>query len=775
MPPVLPLEGEEIEVSGIVQGVGFRPFVWRLAQRLGVRGDVRNAGDRVLVRAGADRAALDAFAAALAAEAPPLARVERIVRRPAPVPAEGFAIVESGAGAVSVGVVPDVATCPACRAEIADPSGRRHRYAFTNCTDCGPRFSIVTGLPYDRPATTMAGFALCPACRAEYDDPADRRFHAQPIACPACGPRLWLEGADTAPGEDAIATAARLLKAGAILAVKGIGGFHIACDAGNAEAVATLRARKHRPAKPLAVMADMETAARLCAIDATARAGLEHPSAPIVLLPLLPEAPLAPGVAPGQRHLGLMLPYTPLHHLLVAAVGAPLVMTSGNRSSAPQVFRDADARAELAGIVDAFLMHDRPIARRLDDSVARIAAGRLRVMRRGRGLAPMPLPLPEDFADAPPALALGGELKSAVCLTHGPRALLSHHLGDLDEPATGDAFEETLADLTAIFSHSPAVVAVDAHPGYRATRLGIALAEERGLPLEQVQHHHAHMAAAMAENGWRRADGPVVGIALDGLGLGDDGTVWGAEVLVCDYVGSRRAGRLSSIPLAGGDVASREPWRVLAAHLDRALGRDAVDREARLAPLFADRPLATVRAMIDRGLNAPLASSAGRLFDAAACLLDLAPARLSHEGEAAMALEAAALGAEAAPYPFAIGPGGDGLTEIDPAPLWRAMMADLAAGRPVADMAAAFHGGLAAAFCDVAARIARTEGVGAVALGGGVFQNALLLEATVRRLEAAGLRALAPLQVPAGDGGLAFGQAVIAAARRMEHASAASA
>lgn len=766
------MEGEEIEVSGIVQGVGFRPFVWRLAQRLAVRGDVRNAGDRVVIHAGADRATLDAFAAALAAEAPPLARVERIARRPAPVPADGFAIIESGAGAVSVGVVPDVATCPACRAEIADPAARRHRYAFTNCTDCGPRFSIVTGLPYDRPATTMAGFPLCPACRAEYEDPADRRFHAQPIACPACGPRLWLEGAEAGPGEDAIAAAARLLKAGAILAVKGIGGFHIACDAGNAEAVATLRARKHRPTKPLAVMADLATAHRLCAIDSPARAALEHPSAPIVLLELLPDAPLAPGVAPGQRHLGLMLPYTPLHHLLIAAAGAPLVMTSGNRASAPQVFRDADARADLAGIVDAFVMHDRPIARRLDDSVARFAAGQLRVMRRGRGLAPMPLALPEDFADAPPALALGGELKSAVCLTHGARALLSHHLGDLDEPATGDAFEETLADLAAIFSHTPAVVAVDAHPDYRATRLGTALAAGLGLPLEQVQHHHAHMAAAMAETGWRRADGAVVGIALDGLGLGDDGTVWGAEVLVCDYVRSRRVARLSPIPLAGGDVASREPWRVLAAHLDRALGRDAVDRTPLLAPLFAGRPLATVRAMIDRGLNAPQASSAGRLFDAAACLMGLAPVRLSHEGEAAMALEATADGATAPPYPFAIAASGDGPAAFDPAPLWRAMVADLSAGRPRAQMAAAFHAGLAAAVCDLARAVAQAEGLGAVALGGGVFQNARLLEETIRRLEAAGLRVLAPAQVPANDGGLAFGQAAIAAARHLARANA---
>ncbi|ABS65599.1 (NiFe) hydrogenase maturation protein HypF [Xanthobacter versatilis] len=756
--------GEEIEVSGIVQGVGFRPFVYRLARRLDLVGDVRNAGDRVIIRIAGLASARDAFAAALADEAPVLARVEQMMRRPAQVPDGPFRIMESAAGTVSVGVVPDVATCPACRAEIADPKARRFRYAFTNCTDCGPRFSIVTGLPYDRPATTMAGFPMCPACRAEYDDPADRRFHAQPIACPDCGPKLWLEG-DDAAGADPIERAAALLRAGHILAIKGIGGFHIACDATEVDAVALLRARKHRPTKPLAVMADMATAHGLCLITPEEEAALAHPSAPILLLSLKPGAPLAPGIAPGQRHLGVMLPYTPLHHLLLAAVGRPLVMTSGNRSSEPQIFRDDEARERLAGIVDAFLMHDRPIARRLDDSVARHVAGRLRIMRRGRGLAPMPLTLPADFADAPPVLALGGELKSALCLTHGAKALLSHHLGDLDEPATGDAFETALADYAALFAHKPAAVAVDLHPDYRATRLGEDMAATRSLPLERVQHHHAHMAAAMAEAGWRRADGPVVGIALDGLGLGEDGTAWGAEILVCDYRASRRVARLSPIPLAGGDAASREPWRVLLAHLDRALGRSAVDGDPRLAALLAGKPLLTLRAMMDKGLNAPLASSAGRLFDAVAAVLGLAPDRLSHEGEAAMALEAAAQG-DAPPYPFALHAEAVPI-EIDPAPLFKALVDDLHAGSPRAAMAAAFHAGLAEAFTGAAVQVAAKEGLTAVALSGGVFQNARLLEETVRRLEAHGLIPLVPGDVPANDGGLAFGQAVVAAARRM--------
>lgn len=769
-------EAVEITLGGIVQGVGFRPFVYRLATRMGLRGSVCNRGGRVAIHVAGPPAMLDAFAAALTAEAPPLARIDHLSRAAAPLPeGEGFRIVESGAGTVSVGVVPDVATCPACRAETADPKARRFRYAFTNCTDCGPRFSIVTGLPYDRAATTMARFTMCPACAVEYGDPADRRFHAQPIACPACGPRLTLERAadgpepsslpDTGADEDPVAAAAALLRAGAILAVKGIGGVHIACDATHPAAVDELRRRKRRPAKPLAVMADRAMAGRICIIGPQEEAALAGPSAPIVLLPLADGAALAPGIAPGQRQVGVMLPYTPLHHLLLEAVGRPLVMTSGNSSGAPQVIDDAVARAALSGIVDALLLHDRPIARRLDDSVVRIAAGRARVLRRGRGLAPMPLDLPEDFAGAPPVLALGGELKSAICLTHGAKALLSHHLGDLDEPGTADAFDAAIADYTALFAHAPAVVAVDLHPGYHATRLGHARAAAQGLPLEEVQHHHAHMASAMAEAGWGRGAGPVAGLVLDGLGLGADGTLWGAEILVGDYVAARRAGHLPPIPLMGGDAASREPWRVLLAHLDRALGRAAVDADPALQALFAGRPVATLRAMADKGLNAPAASSAGRLFDAVAALLALAPDRLSHEGEAAMALEACAR-MDAPPYPFAVR-GADGRLEIDPAPLWRALLADRAAGRARGAMAGAVHRGLARAFADAAAQVARREGLAAVALSGGVFQNALLLEETMRCLSGHGLQVLAPAQVPANDGGLALGQAAIAAARHM--------
>ena len=762
--------GAQIIVTGIVQGVGFRPFVWRLAQRLGLSGTVANEGTQVLIHAGGTPVALDALETALRSEAPALARIDALRRNAvAPPTQDDFRIIESAAGAVSVGIVPDMATCPACRAEMADPAARRFRYAFTNCTDCGPRFSIVTGLPYDRARTTMAGFALCPECRAEYENPADRRFHAQPVACPACGPRLMFEaaGAPSLEGEAALAAAVARLKAGGIIAVKGIGGFHIACDAGHEAAVAELRHRKHRPAKPFAVMvADLPAARALCHLEPGETEVLESPAAPVVLLRRRTDASLAPSVAPGQDRLGLMLAYSPLHILLLEAVGGPLVMTSANRSNAPQVFRDEDARTELSGLVDAFLTHDRPIARRLDDSVVQVVGGRQRVLRRARGLAPMPMALPEDFASSPAILATGGGLKNALCLTLGGQALLSQHLGDLDEPATAEAFETALADCSALFGHRPAAVACDLHPDLFAGRFAADFAERHGLPLIGVQHHHAHVAAVMAEAGWRQADGKVLGLALDGLGHGTDGTVWGGELLVCDYLSSERRGRLKPVPLLGGDAANREPWRMLLAHLDAAGAQAAADE------ILAGKPLSTLRAMARKGLNAPLTSSAGRLFDAMAALAGLAPDRLSFEGEAAMALEAAAGEAPAErPYPLGIevrnGLVEGDFLEIDPAPLWHAALADRASGTPAALLSARFHDGVADAFAQATLRVATAEGLGTVVLCGGVFQNARLLVSLTNRLAAGGLRVLTAASVPVNDGGLALGQAAVAAARLM--------
>ncbi len=744
------MQGRRIRVRGQVQGVGFRPFVWRLARREGLVGEVSNDAEGVLVLAAGEAGALERLRGALSGEAPPLARVDAVevadwaVPDPAP---ESFTIAASGAAGAETRVTPDAATCPDCLAEIRDPAARRHRYAFTNCTHCGPRFTILRALPYDRARTTMAPFEMCPACRAEYEDPADRRFHAQPIACPDCGPRLWAETAEGAALDgDAVALAAEALMAGRIVAVKGLGGFHLACDATNPAAVAELRRRKRRPAKPFALMAGEAVLAGHAAPTGAERARLRAPAAPIVLIAkagaALPEA-----LAPGQGALGWMLPYTPLHHLLLDALDRPLVMTSGNLSGEPQVIGNDEARAKLVGFADLFVMHDREIARRLDDSVERITPAGPMVLRRARGGVPGTLPLPEGFGEAREVLALGGQMKAAICLTKNGQALLGHHLGELDEALTWEAFGQALEDYRALFDHKPEVVAVDLHPGYRATRAGEAM----GLPLERVQHHHAHLAAVMGENLWPRGGGKVAGIVLDGLGLGADGTIWGGEVLLGDYAGFERIGRLAPAPLAGGDAASREPWRNLMVRLDAA-GQGAL-----ADTLMPDQPRRALRRAVAAGVNAPLSSSAGRLFDAFAFALGVAPGRMSYEGEAGMLLEAVAAQAGPGPgWPFAVAEG-----VIDPAPMWQAWAAARDTPAPLA--AAMFHEGLAAAFAGVA-RAAVAEGrAQAVALSGGVLQNAVLEAALMRYLE--GVPVLRHNKVPANDGGLAFGQALVAAAR----------
>ncbi|GAB4271982.1 MAG: carbamoyltransferase HypF [Pararhodobacter sp.] len=745
------IPGRRIRVRGQVQGVGFRPFVWALANRLGITGEVRNDAEGVLILALGGH--LEAFERALAAEAPPLAEVQAVESTPhlfehAP---EGFAIVASAGGAADTGVTPDAATCPACLAEIRDPGARRHGYAFTNCTHCGPRFTILERLPYDRAQTSMRAFEMCDACRAEYADPADRRFHAQPIACPACGPRLWLEANGAEQPGDPIRHAAERLRAGAILAIKGLGGFHLACDARNGDTVQRLRARKRRPAKPFALMGDIAMIRAHAALSPEAEARLKDPAAPILLLPAR-GAPLPEAVAPGQDTLGWMLPYTPLHHLLLEAFGGPLVMTSGNLSGQPQVIGNDEAREKLSPFVDVFLMHDRDILRRLDDSVERLTPQGPMILRRARGRVPGTLALPPGFEDAPQVLAFGGQLKSAICLTKSGRALLSHHLGDLDDRLCFDEFRKADADYAALFDHRPGIFACDLHAGYRASRH--ARARAGGAALIRVQHHHAHLAACMAENGWPRDGGPVVGIILDGLGLGTDGTIWGGEVLVGDYVGFERAAHLAPAPLIGGDAAQREPWRNLLARLDAA-GLGALAEE-----ILAGRDLTLPRAAAARGVNAPHSSSAGRLFDAFAAALGLVAGAQSHEGEAAMRLEALARRAPEAlarPYPFeAAG------AALEPAPLFQAWARDHAAGTPAEIMAARFHAGLAEAFCSRARALVEAGAARAVALSGGCFQNATLLDLCARRLD--GLPLLIHRKVPANDGGLALGQALVAAA-----------
>ncbi|WP_225029135.1 carbamoyltransferase HypF [Xinfangfangia pollutisoli] len=736
--------GVSIRVRGQVQGVGFRPYIWKLAREFGLRGRVLNDPEGVLIEAAGP--GLDGFLDALPRRAPTLARVDAVeVSDFTGALPEGFEIAASRGTGAETRVTPDAATCPDCLAEIRG-TGRRRGYAFTNCTHCGPRFTILHGLPYDRAQTTMAGFTMCQDCRAEYADPGDRRFHAQPVACPACGPRLWFEAGGAEVAGDPVALAVALLRRGGILAVKGLGGFHLACDARNAEAVALLRARKRRPGKPFALMAREADLAGIVAATEADLALLRDPAAPVVLMPSLGTLPKA--LAPGIDTLGVMLPYTPLHHLLLDGFGGPLVMTSGNLSGEPQVIGNQEAREKLGGFADGFLIHDRDIARRMDDTVERAIPPM--VLRRARGRVPGTLPLPPGFEAAPQLVAYGGQMKAAICLVKNGQALLGHHLGELDEALTWDAFRQADADYAALFDHRPALVAVDLHPDFRATRHGTARAEAEGLALQRVQHHHAHLASCLAENLWPLDGGKVAGIVLDGTGLGPDGTVWGGEVLLGDYVGFERRAWLKPAPLPGGDRAAAEPWRNALARLDQAGLSDWADA------LFPAAPRAVLRQAVAAGVNAPLSSSAGRLFDAVAACLDLCPERQSYEGEAAMRLEALAQGA--APWRFDLDGG-----QIDPAPGFHALQAGL--WPDAAQAAGGFQAGLAQAFAAQARALVESGEARAVALSGGCFQNTALLQLTLDALT--GLPVLTHRTTPANDGGLALGQAVIAAARHI--------
>jgi hydrogenase maturation protein HypF len=712
------VERRRIRVRGVVQGVGFRPFVHRVATREGVGGQVWNDGDGVVVEIEGPGAALDAFTRALRDEAPPLARIATVASElVAPVGEHAFSVVASHGGGRSAIVPPDVATCEDCLRELFDPTDRRYRYPFVNCTNCGPRLTIVVRVPYDRPSTTMAGFPLCSDCRREYGDPADRRFHAEPIACPACGPRLSL------PLEDAVAA----LQEGAIVAVKGLGGYHLACDATSERAVTRLRERKGREEKPLAVM----VADPLGLADPTPDELdlLCSPARPIVLVRRRGDSAVAPSVAPGTPWLGLMLPYTPLHHLLAADTGLPLVMTSGNRTDEPIAFDDDEARRRLGDVADLFLAHDRPIHRRCEDSVVRAAFP----IRRSRGYAPSSLALP--VALERPLVAAGAELKSTFCVARGAEAFLSSHLGDLTGEEAHGAFRRDLALWLEMLDVEPAAIACDLHPDYPSTRW----AWEQHLTVVEVQHHHAHAAACLAEHG---ETGPALAIVLDGTGYGPDGTIWGGEVLRCDLAGFERVAHLEPLPLPGGEAAVREPWRIAAAHLERA-----------------GRPVPWERWELVRqslAVNAPLSSGAGRLFDACAALLGVRE-RISYEGQAAIELEHLAGDVEAAPYPCAT----DGRV-IRGTELVAAAHDDLAGGRDRAEIAAAFHEGVAAAF---ATACAEAGGPRTVVLSGGCLQN-LRLHASLRaRLEREGFRVLSHADVPPNDGGVSYGQAAVAASR----------
>jgi hydrogenase maturation protein HypF len=756
--PTLGRVARAVEVRGTVQGVGFRPFVWRLARRFGLAGWVRNHSGSVQILAEGTPSALDGFVAALGKEAPVLAKVDTVTWKPRPATGlDRFEVDESRDGPRGDRLLPpDVATCEACLAELADPEDRRFGYAFTNCTDCGPRFTIIQTLPYDRARTSMSRFPLCPECGAEYGDPGDRRFHAEPVACPACGPRLSLVDRTGAPangkgkgkGKDPLALAAAMLRDGKVVAVKGLGGFHLACDATEEEAVATLRTRKRRPDKPFAVMvADLEQARSYFDLGPEEEALLSSPEAPIVLV--ADRGLLAPSVAPGFARQGAMLPATPLHHLLLAAVSRPLVMTSGNRTDEPICIEDGPARKRLGRIADAFLVHDRQIVTRADDSVARIHLESPVMLRRARGYAPAPIPLPVSVE---PTLAVGAELHGAFCLASGGRAFLSPHLGTLDDDESMDAFVVMLDRYRKLLGIEPLAVAHDLHPDLLTTRLAATF----GLPTVAVQHHHAHVAAVMAERGLA---GPVIGVAFDGFGLGDDGTSWGGEFLVVRPERFDRMGHLRRVPQPGGDAAVWDPRRMALAY-----AADAGMTEQALKLLGPMPTAKTVLAQAEAGLASPKTSSAGRLFDAVAALTGICR-KASFDGQPAMLLEEAADSSATFEYGFELEQD-DGHIVIDTRPIVGAVIRDLRKGRAPEEVAGRFHRTLSAATLAVCRLIRVQTGVEDVVLAGGVFNNDLLLSDTTARLQSFGLRVHTAAAVPVGDGGISLGQVYVAGAVR---------
>lgn len=766
-----------VHVAGVVQGVGFRPFVYGAATRRGLAGWVANHADGVRLEVEGERGAIGDFLATLARDGPPAADVAAVdVVELAPAGLARFRIVESVVdaddGAARHATLPaDLATCDACRREVRDAAGRRARYPFTNCTRCGPRYTVIDGLPYDRARTTMRRFVPCGTCAAEYANPDDRRFHAEPIACPACGPTARLvdpDGRERARGDAAVAEAAVALARGAIVAVKGLGGFQLLVDATDEEAVGRLRARKRRPDKPFAVLfATLADVRAACLTTPAEDAVLASAAAPVLLVRRRPPSSaaaargIAPSVAPGLPELGAMLPTTPLHVLLSEAVARPLVCTSGNLAGEPICIDDAEARARLGSVADGFLVHDRPILRPVDDSVARVddavasTDGRgLVLLRRARGFAPLPLRV-RAARGAPVVLGLGGQQKSTIALARGDEIVVSQHLGDLHDASACALLERTVGDLLASFAVRPARVACDLHPDYASTRLAERLAAEWEVPLDRVQHHHAHVAAGMAEHD---LEGPVLGLAWDGAGLGEDGGLWGGEALRVDGAHPIRVGHLRPFRLPGGARAFREPRRA-ALGLLHALGGDAVGT---VQSAFTSGERVVLLRMLDAGVQAPVTTSVGRLFDAVAALLGLCPAP-SYEGQAAHAVEVAADGiADAEPYPFRLGAGAPAVADWEP--LVRALLADRRRGVPVAVCAARFHaalGALAAAWADRA-------GLRDVVLGGGCFQNARLTAVVRARLESAGFTVHVPRRYPANDGGIALGQAYVARRRAEE-------
>ena len=744
-----PRQRRHLAVAGIVQGVGFRPFVWRLAGRCGLAGFVRNTGSGVVIEVEGIPDDLDRFETDLRDEAPPLARIASVESTLLePLDDDGFVISESTGGeSMETLISPDIAVCRVCLRDIADPGNRRYRYAFTNCTDCGPRYTIVESIPYDRRFTTMKSFALCPDCRREYDDPADRRFHAQPNACPVCGPKLELRDASGVhlEIEDEITAACDALRRGEIVAIKGVGGFHLAVNASNDEAVRRLRSRKGREEKPFAVMvSDLAAAHALCEIGADEEAALSSPEAPIVLLRKRPSLPLAASIAPGNDRLGVMLPYSPLHWLLLREGPEVLVMTSANFCEEPLVAENAEALERLAGIADAFLMHDRPIARRCDDSVVVHLAGAMRLVRRSRGYAPAPIRL---AGSSPPVLGAGGELKNALCLVKGSEAFMSQHIGDMKNYEAYRHFDEVAAHLQHIFRTEAELIVHDLHPAYLTTRWAL----EQGKPRIGVQHHHAHLASCLAEH---RYVGPAIGLTLDGVGYGTDGTSWGGEVLIGDAAGVTRFASLEPMPLPGGDAAVRQIWRTALGWLHRS----GVSPEG--LECFEQPQAAQVLELLGKGVGMAESSGCGRLFDAVASICGLRH-EAHYEGQAAIELMQAAGGRIAdAGYSFGF-ERCHGRWIMLLSPMLREIAAAVRAGAAAGEVAQRFHRTLIGLFSEIVRMAYLETGLKTVALSGGVFQNQLLVEALAHALESKGYKVLIHQHVPTNDGGLSLGQAAI--------------
>jgi hydrogenase maturation protein HypF len=750
------VEARRLHVNGIVQGVGFRPFVYQLAVRHGLKGEVANTSTGVSIHIEGPSGRIRLFEKDLTEKSPPLAHIVEVTSHPEPVRSfSDFRITASrGYAAMATLISPDVAVCDDCLREMFDPPDRRYRYPFINCTNCGPRYTIIADIPYDRPKTSMRHFRMCRRCQAEYDDPTNRRFHAQPNACPECGPRVFLVDAGRNPiaGPDPIAAAADLIRQGKILAVKGLGGFHLAADALNPAAVGRLRQRKLREEKPFAVMSPDLPAIKTYAVvepgDETLLASIQRP---IVLMKKIHNGSLAEEVAPRNQCVGAMLPYTPLHHLLLRHGFTALVMTSGNLSEEPIAIDNDEALGRLAGIADGFLIHNRDIYLRSDDSVVRRAAGETRFLRRSRGFVPVPVFLRQPL---PPILACGAELKSTVCLTKGDQAFISQHIGDLENLATYEFFQKTIDHMQRILAVRPEIIACDLHPDYLSTRWAD---EQATLPKVRVQHHHAHIVSCMAEH---KLDGTVIGVSCDGTGYGPDGTVWGGEILAADARGFERAAHLAYVPMPGSAAAIREPWRMAVSYLHDAFGSSLGGLDLPVLREAGADKVRLMQAMIARRINSPLTSSLGRLFDGVAAIAGLR-SRVNYEGQAAMELEMAARDETEAVYDCACE--GDGPIRILPAPIICGVVADIGKGASVSAISVKFHNTLIRLLADLCDRIRRERDLNRVVLSGGVFQNARLLAGLIPALMARGFEVYSHRWVPTNDGGIALGQAVVAA------------